>query len=181
MEKFKFILLFIIVIACIGLIGYWAIITIEPGNAHFYKEKQLALEEKNLALQQEITELKNELNLLKTKTEESAPVATAPSKPVEKPPTTSSPTSSKYQSLINDLQKLITDNVFMKVGSQGTRVGTVQTFLNLYNKTSKKVDNDYGAGTKTDVMNFQKAVGISADGETGPTTYQKMINWLKTQ
>ncbi|KKT19097.1 MAG: hypothetical protein UW02_C0015G0001, partial [Candidatus Nomurabacteria bacterium GW2011_GWB1_43_7] len=43
----------------------------------------------------------------------------------------------------------------------------------------KRVDNDYGAGTKTDVMNFQKAEGLSADGEAGPNTFLKMIDWLE--
>ncbi|HBB54043.1 TPA: hypothetical protein DHS24_02780 [Candidatus Nomurabacteria bacterium] len=69
----------------------------------------------------------------------------------------------------------------MKEKSQGTRVGTVQTFLNIYNNTSKLVDNDYGPGTKTDVMNFQKAEGITVDGEAGPGTFRKMIEWLKKQ
>ena len=69
----------------------------------------------------------------------------------------------------------------MKVGSKGTRVGTVQNFLNLYFKTSKKIDNDFGATMKADVIKFQKAVGLTADGQTGPTTYLKMIDWLKKQ
>ena len=69
----------------------------------------------------------------------------------------------------------------MKLKSKGTRVGTVQEFLNIYNNTSKKVDNDYGAGTKTDVVNFQKKEGLTADGEAGPTTFVKMIDWLKKQ
>ena len=69
----------------------------------------------------------------------------------------------------------------MKVGSKGTRVGTIQTFLNLYNGTSKKTDNDYGKTTKTDVANFQKKEGLSQTGETNPTVYQKMVDWLKKQ
>ncbi|MCE9548824.1 peptidoglycan-binding protein [Candidatus Nomurabacteria bacterium] len=69
----------------------------------------------------------------------------------------------------------------MKEKSRGTRVGTVQTFLNIYNGTTKKVDNDYGAGTKADVIKFQKAVGLTADGEAGPSTFAKMIDWLETQ
>ncbi|MBI2630677.1 peptidoglycan-binding protein [Candidatus Nomurabacteria bacterium] len=69
----------------------------------------------------------------------------------------------------------------MKVGSKGTRVGTIQKFLNLYNKTSKPVDNDYGPGLKADVTAYQKAAGTTADGETGPATYKKMIEWLKKQ
>ena len=67
----------------------------------------------------------------------------------------------------------------MKEKSYGTRVGTIQTFLNIYNNTTKKVDNDYGAGTKTDVIKFQKAEKITADGEAGPSTFLKMIDWLK--
>lgn len=179
MEKLKFIILSAIVIGVIGLLGYWAIMTIEPGNAHFYKEKQEELESKNLALQQEVAELKNELLNLQADQASSAP---APVNPTPTTPAPSQPsTSSKNQTLINELQKLITDKVFMKVGSSGTRVGTVQKFLNLYNKTNKTIDNDYGPGMKTDVTNFQKAVGISADGEAGPGTYQKMIDWLKKQ
>jgi peptidoglycan hydrolase-like protein with peptidoglycan-binding domain len=100
-------------------------------------------------------------------------VTTTPTKPTT--------VTYKHQSLINDLQKLVTDKVFMKVGSQGTRVGTVQTFLNIYNNTSKRVDNDFGAGTKTDLIVFQKAEKITADGEAGPATFQKMIDWLKKQ
>ncbi len=178
MEKFKFALLFIITIACLGLLGYWAFTTIEPGDAHFYKEQQLELEEKNRTLMEEVGDLKNELALLQSEQEASEPENPEPIQPAEKPPVT---IAYKYQSLINELQKLIDGNIFMKVGSKGTRVGTIQTFLNIYNKTTKKVDNDYGAGLKTDVMNFQKAVGITADGETGPATYKKMIDWLKKQ
>lgn len=161
-----------------AIIGYWAFITIEPGDAHYYKEKQEELEQENKALAEEAAKLKSELSVLKSEQEKITEPAPEPAKPAEKP--TAAP-AYKYQTLINELQKLITDNVFMKVGSRGTRVGTIQTFLNIYNKTNKKVDNDYGAGLKTDVANFQKAVGITADGETGPATYRKMIDWLKKQ
>jgi murein L,D-transpeptidase YcbB/YkuD len=179
MEKFKFTLLSIIIIACLGLIGYWAVITIEPGNAHFYKEKQLELEEENRELLKEIAELENRIVILEDEKVEPAPATPAPTPKPAAPTTTT--TSSKHQGLINELQKLVDDNVFMKVGSKGTRVGTIQTFLNIYNKTTNKIDNDYGTGMKTLVMNYQKAVGITADGETGPTTYKKMIEWLKKQ
>lgn len=177
MENFKFILISIIIIAGMSLLGYWAVRTLEPGDAFVSKQKQIALEEKNQELEKEIRTLKNQLAALQPKEEE---------KPTVTPPTTTTPTKPatvtyKHQSLINDLQKLITDKVFMKVGSQGTRVGTVQTFLNIYNKTSKKVDNDFGAGTKADLIIFQKAEKITADGEAGPATFQKMIDWLKKQ
>lgn len=178
MEKFKFTLLSLIVIMCVGLLGYWAFMTIEPGNAHFYKEKQEELEAKNLALQQEIADLKSEL--LNLQDEQGSAVAVEPT-PSEPATTPTAPASSQHQTLINELQKLVTDQVFMKVGSKGTRVGSVQKFLNIYNKTNKTIDNDYGPGMKTDVTNFQKAVGITADGEAGPATYQKMIDWLRRQ
>ena len=179
MEKLKFIILSAIVIGVIGLVGYWAVMTIEPGNAHFYKEKQEELEAKNLALELEVAELKNELLNLQADQGSAAP-APDPAPATSTPPAQPS-VSSKNQTLINELQKLITDKVFMKVGSKGTRVGTVQKFLNLYNKTDKPIDNDYGPGMKTDVTNFQKAVGLTADGEAGPGTYQKMIDWLRKQ
>ena len=177
MENFKFILISIIIIAGMGLLGYWAVRTLEPGDVYVSKQKQIALEEKNQELEKEIRELKNQLAALEPKETE---------KPTVTPTTTTTPTKPatvtyKYQSLINDLQKIVTDKVFMKEGSQGTRVGTVQTFLNIYNKTSKKVDNDFGAGTKTDLIIFQKAEKITADGEAGPGTFQKMIDWLKKQ
>lgn len=179
MENFKFAIISIIILAGLGLLGYWAFTTLEPGDVSVYRQKIKALEERNDELESELAEVKSELGALQAE-QEIELVQNEPA--VEEQEGTPPPAPTyKYQSLINDLQKLIIDNVYMKVGSKGTRVGTVQKFLNLYNKTSKPVDNDYGAGTKTDVTNFQKAVGITADGETGPTTYRKMVEWLKKQ
>ena len=174
MENFKFILISIIIIAGMSLLGYWAVRTLPTGDVYVSKQKQQMLEEKNRELAEEIAKLKSEVGSLQAKEEE---------KVVEEPVITKTPVTAtlKHQSLINDLQKLVNDKIFMKQGSQGTRVGTVQTFLNIYNNTSKKVDNDFGAGTKTDLINFQKAEKITADGEAGPTTFQKMIDWLKKQ
>ncbi|SRR3989339_282103 len=177
MKNIKYILFSIIILAVIVLLGYWAISTIEPANVHIEKQKQEELEQKNKELEQEVEELKNEIKTLQPSVEESIPQEETP----EEPNIPDNTAPSKYQSLINDLQKLINDNVSMKEKSRGTRVGTVQTFLNVYNNTSKKVDNDYGAGTKMDIINFQKAEGITADGEAGPGTFSKMIDWLKKQ
>jgi sugar-specific transcriptional regulator TrmB len=174
MENFKFILISIIIIAGMGLLGYWAVRTLPTGDVYVSEQKQQILEEKNRELAEEINKLKRDLEALQPKEEERPEVVTTtPTKPTT--------VTYKHQSLINDLQKLVTDKVFMKVGSQGTRVGTVQTFLNIYNNTSKRVDNDFGAGTKTDLIVFQKAEKITADGEAGPATFQKMIDWLKKQ
>jgi len=51
MENFKFILISIIIIAGMSLLGYWAVRTLEPGDAFVSKQKQIALEEKNKELE----------------------------------------------------------------------------------------------------------------------------------
>ena len=116
----------------------------------------------------------DEIDDLQSKLEEATPIE-------KEEPTPPSPTAYKYQTLINELQKLTDSKVFLKEKSQGPSVGTVQRFLNIYNDTSAKVDNDYGASTKVAVIDFQKDTGITADGEAGPGTFKKMIEWLKKQ
>ncbi|HEY4503469.1 MAG TPA: peptidoglycan-binding domain-containing protein [Candidatus Paceibacterota bacterium] len=180
MQNFKFLVISILVLAGMGIVGYWAVRTIEPGDIYANKQKQKALEEKNKELAEEIEKLNSELTTTKTAAAIAATRAPSPA-PASSPTPATKPVSSKNQTLINELQKLITDKVVMKEKSKGTRVGTIQTFLNLYNKTSKKVDNDFGKTTTANVIAFQKAVGLKADGQTGPTTYQKMIDWLKKQ
>lgn len=91
------------------------------------------------------------------------------------------PQENKYQDLIDDLQKLVDAGVVMSSGSSGTRVGTVQNFLNLYHDVSKTVDNDYGPGTRELVRKFQSDHNLSADGQAGPNTYEQMIEWLESQ
>ena len=81
--------------------------------------------------------------------------------------------------LVSDLQKLIDDGVVMKEGSSGTRVGVVQRFLNEYLDRSDTVDNAYGPGTASRVRDFQRAEGLTADGQAGPNTYRKMIETLR--
>jgi len=84
------------------------------------------------------------------------------------------------QKLVADLQGLIEEVVVMKEGSSGTRVGVVQRFLNLYLDRSDRVDNAYGSGTAARVRDFQKDQGITADGQTGPNTYRKMIEVIES-
>jgi hypothetical protein len=99
----------------------------------------------------------------------------------ENPPEQTTPPSSvasgEHADLIDELQELIDDKVFMKKGSRGTRVGTVQKFLIEYG-VEIKVDNDYGDSVVSGVKKFQQEQKISADGQAGPTTYEKMIAWL---
>ncbi len=183
MDNFKFILSSIIIIALLSFAGYWAFSTIESGSSHVYNQKQKELENKNKDLEKEIIELKKEISILEsnkaeeTKNNQAIEEVKNPEPTVVKPP---APTVLKNQSLINDLQKLVDGNIYLKNKSQGPAVGTLQKFFNIYNNTSNKIDNDYGASTATLVKAFQKAQGLTIDGETGPNTYKKMITWLKT-
>lgn len=191
MENFKFILFSIFVIALLGGVGYWAFTTLESGSTHVDTQRQKELEQKNNDLEKKVASLTRENGLLKTaqeekekiqdtpKTEESNPVPV--NTPVKVTPTPTKTPTLKYQSLINEIQKLVDSNIYLKLKSQGTAVGSVQKFLNIYNNTSTKVDNDYGPSLVTAVKNFQKAQGLSSDGEIGSNTFKKMITWLKTK
>ena len=174
MERFKLIIFSIVILAVVGLVGYWAVRSLEPGDIHANRQRQKELEERNRELEEEIEKLKSDLAVLQPAAPEEEIVTENTEPPV-------SAISYKYQSLIGALEELIADNVVMKEKSRGTRVGTLQTFLNIYFYTSKKIDNDFGKTTKTDLTSFQKKEGLTADGEAGPTTYQKMIDWLKKQ
>lgn len=179
MENFKFTVFSIIVLVLIGLLGYWAVSSLQSGTEHVASEKIKQLEEENKELKENLDNLNEEIDILKPEVEETIPEEIVqPNSPVS---VTVEPTTGKYQSLISELQGLIDDKVYMKLNSKGTRVGTVQNFLNVYNKTSTRVDNAYGAGTKSKVSAFQKAQGLTADGEAGAATFQKMIDWLKKQ
>ena len=184
MEKLKFTLFSVVILSLVGLLLYWSITTIQSGSDHATNQKVSDLQKENESLKKEVDDLTGKLSALTpavsgdvAQTPSSQPTTTTP-KPVVTPTKT---TTYKNQSLINELQKLIDDNIYMKLKSSGTRVGTVQNFLNIYNTTSNKVDNDYGAGTVNLVMAFQKAEGLTVDGGAGPTTFKKMIEWLKAQ
>ncbi|MFA5751137.1 MAG: peptidoglycan-binding domain-containing protein [Candidatus Paceibacterota bacterium] len=174
MENLKSALLLIALLIIIVLVGYWAFFTLDSGSLHAEKQKQEELKNENEKLKEEIENLKSEIRTL-TRTEE----IIEPEEENTETPSTN--TIYKNQTLITELEKLIADKVVMKEKSSGTRVGTVQKFLNIYNNTSKKIDNDFGPGMKADILNFQKKEGLIADGEAGPSTFQKMVDWLKKQ
>lgn len=84
-----------------------------------------------------------------------------------------------HRLLLTKLQGLIDDKIYMKKGSHGTRVGTVQKFLNLYFEKQIAVDNEYGPNTMYRVRQFQQKENLSPDGFAGPETYKKMIQLIK--
>lgn len=190
MEDFKFFLFSVFIIVLLGVGGYWAFSTMESGSSHVDIQKQKELEDENEKLKEEVSDLQEQLATLESeKTEQEKPkeetqtpqaVATNTTPTTTNTTTSATTTTSKYQTLINELQKLIDGNIYLKKGSQGPAVGTVQKFLNAYNGTSNRVDNDYGASTETAVKNFQKAQGLTADGQIGPGTLKKMASWLKS-
>jgi murein L,D-transpeptidase YcbB/YkuD len=183
-DTLKFILFSIVVLSLLGLLGYWAVSTLQSGDNFATNQKVQQLQKENNDLTKQVATLTDQINTLQSQI---APTNPAPvvQNPTPTTPTTSTPptktTTYKNQSLINDLQNLVTNNVSMKLKSTGTRVGTVQKFLNVYNNTSNKIDNDYGASTQTAVAAFQKAEGLSADGQAGPSTFSQMIAWLEKQ
>lgn len=180
MENFKFTIFSIIILIVLALVGYWAFFTMESGSVHVEREKEQQLTEENELLREEVARLKSELEQY-VGVEDELIIENEEEISTEEENENISATPLKYQSLINELNELIKDNITMKEKSRGTRVGTVQNFLNIYNGTSKKIDNDYGAGTKADMIKFQKAEGLTGDGEAGPSTFTKMVEWLKKQ
>ena len=175
MDKLKFALFSIVVLGLLGLLGYWSIRTLQTGTENATEQKVKQLEKENEDLKAQLDQKDNEIGMLKSQIGEPTPAVSAPAKT---PPV---PVVYKYQSLMDDLQKLVNDNVVLKLKSSGTRVGTVQKFLNIYNNTSNKIDNDYGAGTAKAVTAFEKSAGLIANGEADAKTFNAMIDWLKKQ
>lgn len=188
MEKLKFALYSIVVLTVLGILGYWAVVTIKSGSEFAATQKIGELQQQNEDLTKQVADLTQQLNASQAQVANLTPTPTqnvtsptTPAKPSTSTSTSTKPTTYKNQTLINQLQQLVTANINMKLKSTGTRVGTVQNFLNLYNNTSNKIDNDYGASTVKAVSLFQKAQGLTADGQAGASTFNKMISWLEKQ
>lgn len=192
MENFKSVLFSIVIFTVFILAVFWAFKTLESGSVHINNQINKELKNKNKELEKEVADLQNQVDSLNAQKEADMITAedtttSATDKPVEQQKVTTSSTIVtknpvlKYQSLINELQKIYNDKVIMEKGSQGIRVGSIQKFLNLYNNTSIKVDNDFGPSMVTAVAKFQKDIGLKSDGGVGPSTVSKMIDWLKKQ
>ncbi len=62
----------------------------------------------------------------------------------------------------------------LQQGASGFRVSTLQYLLR-YRGASITADGDFGSGTRSAVMAFQSANGLSADGVVGSQTWEKLI------
>jgi murein L,D-transpeptidase YcbB/YkuD len=176
MNDFKFTLISSFVFIVIIGLGALAFVALEPGDTNGSRQVvsklEASLAEKDEALQtalRRISELESDNKQL------------TPDKVEVKEPTTTSstPTSNDNASLISSLESLKSRGVILAPGNSGPDVGTIQKFLNVYNKTSGGVDNDFGPNMRKRVEAFQADQKISVDGGVGSGTLTTMINWLK--
>lgn len=182
MDKLKFMLFSVVVLALLGLVGYWSVISLQSGTEFKTTQKIQQLQRENEDLIKQKTNLEAELSVAQSQIASTAKIVTNPlAQTTEEPKASPTPTTYKNQTLIDQLEKIVTNNVYLKLKSTGAQVGTLQNFLNVYNKTSNKVDNDYGASTQKAVSAFQKNHGLKADGQAGSGTFKQMIAWLKKQ
>lgn len=171
MSEFKFQLTTFALVALLALGGYWAFATLDRGMT--YSKDDLAV------VPETVTEESLEEPATEAEEEVTAPETTTEADTTETTTTAPANLSAEDTKTLAELQDLVSDNINMKQGSAGTRVGTIQKFLNLYFDKQTGVDNGYGATTLERVRQFQKEQGLTADGLAGPTTYQKMIDLMK--
>ena len=63
-----------------------------------------------------------------------------------------------------------TPEPILRTGSRGEEVKTLQSRLYALGYYTDEIDGQFGAGTKTAVIEFQKANGLEADGMVGSET-----------
>ena len=176
MNEFKFQITTFLLVAILAFGGYWAFTSLDRGVTYQKSDTiaQLTNNDQELPDEEPVVTIIDEAD---TDTQEpqgeSDTDAEADTEASQEPEL-----SAELQSLNGRLENLIRDDIFMRDGSRGTRVGTVQEFLNLYLDTQSTVDNQYGPGTISRVRQFQEDQGLSADGLAGPATYEAMIDVL---
>ncbi|MCA9352592.1 peptidoglycan-binding protein [Patescibacteria group bacterium] len=175
MNELKYQITQIVFLILLGIGAYWALTSLDSGVQ--YTREQIIEDEQQVSVPDEMVNAVNNETVLvvdESSEEEVEPVETTTSQPEEQPQV------STHQTLIDALQKMVDDNVTMDSGSSGTRVGTVQKFLDIYftDKTIS-VDNDFGPTTKNLVKEFQQKELNGGDGRVGPNTLKAMIGYLE--
>jgi peptidoglycan hydrolase-like protein with peptidoglycan-binding domain len=71
-------------------------------------------------------------------------------------------------------------NVYLRSGSSGVCVKLLQNQLMAFGSFTGNrntfVDGQFGSGTRTQVINFQRFMGISQDGVAGPSVWSLVLN-----
>ncbi|MBP6925657.1 MAG: peptidoglycan-binding protein [Candidatus Pacebacteria bacterium] len=187
MENLKFTITSVIMVMVIGAVGFLAYMALERGDESGLKQQVRELKAEIAAKDEMLVERDRQIAQLTVDVEgqqvvsstvEFEPAPVVPTKPTTTTTTTSSGANSE---LLSALQSLKSKNIILEPGDSGAAVGTIQKFLNVYNKTSGGVDNDFGPGTRTKVEAFQSKEGLTPDGGVGPGTLSKMISWLQAQ
>lgn len=186
MENVKFTVTSLIIVLAIAGLGFLGYMALESGDESALRQQIRSLKQELADAQDQLVEKDRKIAQLETDVEligETETVATADETvPSEQTTTTTSSVSSSSSStntLLTELQSLQSKKVVLEPGDRGPAVGTIQKFLNAYNKTSGGIDNDFGPGTRTKVEAFQKKQGLTPDGGVGPGTLSKMIAWVK--
>lgn len=174
METFKANFVIFLFIVAVSWLGYWAVGNIKDSNSN------LQASDATSNIGPVITSGPGSSNSNSQIAVDKKPVEViTPTTNTNPAPTDTNTSSNSNKALIDDLEKLIKDNVLMKKGAQGTRVGTVQKFFNLYG-IKMTVDNDFGDTTVNAVKKFQGEQKLTADGQAGAGTYKKMVSWLES-
>lgn len=69
----------------------------------------------------------------------------------------------------------------LQPGAQGPAVQQLQNTLKLLGYYEGPVDGNYGQSTEIAVLNFQKAIGLAADGVAGPSTLARLQELQKAK
>jgi murein L,D-transpeptidase YcbB/YkuD len=174
MKTAHFNLILIGLLAVVGALGYVSFSTIRFGTANVDTVKE--------ATGTQTTTPTDTEAVTPADTVATTPETPATTTPTEAPAATTTGVPAKYADLAKRIQGLIDDQVQMKAGSSGTRVGTVQEFLNVYDPAgSVAPNNNYGPATTTRTKKFQAEVGVPTSGYAGPKTYAAMLKWLETK
>src|SRR5690606_21186177 len=69
----------------------------------------------------------------------------------------------------------------LKIGSRGNAVVELQNKLNALGYNAGKADGIFGSKTRSAVMAFQRANGLTVDGIVGPATWAKLNSSSTTE
>lgn len=72
-------------------------------------------------------------------------------------------------------QSASVDRPTLRIGSQGEAVNELQAMLKLLGYYREAVNGSYGRTTADAVSAFQRSIGLTADGVTGPETWNRLL------